>query len=171
MIQLFLCSRKCWMVLCWSRLNTLFNNYCRKHACSHQAEKVNMASIIYINCEVLVLLLVQCWNRLNGLRTTLFLRPTFAKHPFNFCWTNVGQMLKWALTWPKWLCLSWFCWGEGGGVLIEIRVNRACMVFSNTANWKFVIGNNIAKEGSCKNHKAMTIIMVTFVDMQNQLVS
>ena len=43
---------------------------------------------------MLVLLLAQCWNRLNGPRTTLFLRPTFAQHPFNFCWTNVGQMLK-----------------------------------------------------------------------------
>ena len=80
-IQLFLCSRKCWIVLktCWSRLNTLFNN-CTTHACSHQAAKVNMASIVYVNCEVLVLLLAQCWNRLNDLRTT--------------CWANVGQMLK-----------------------------------------------------------------------------
>ena len=44
--------------------------------------------------KVLVLLLAQYCNRLNGLRTTLFLRPTFAQHPFNFCLTNVGQMLK-----------------------------------------------------------------------------
>ena len=35
--------------------------------------------------KVWVLLLAQCWNHLNSLRTTLFLRPTFVQHPFNFC--------------------------------------------------------------------------------------
>ena len=44
--------------------------------------------------KLLVLCLVPCWNRLNCLRTTLFLHPTFSQHPFNFCRTNVGQMLK-----------------------------------------------------------------------------
>ena len=58
--------------------------------------------------EVLVLLLAQWWNRLNGFRTILFLRPTFAKQPFNLCWTNVGQIVKtfnalalWGLQWKS----------------------------------------------------------------------
>ena len=44
--------------------------------------------------KVLILLLGQCLNSLNGLHTTVFLRSTFVQHPFNFCWTNVDQMLK-----------------------------------------------------------------------------
>ena len=32
-----------------------------------------------------------CWSRLN---TSFNICPALAQHPFNFCWTNVGQMLK-----------------------------------------------------------------------------
>ena len=32
------------------------------------------------------------------------IQPTFARHPFNFCWTNVGEMLK-----PLTRALSCYC--------------------------------------------------------------
>ena len=111
---------------CWSRLNTLFNN-CRTHACSHQAAKVNMAwfmdetrlderdwflvlSSSQSNfAKVLFLLLAQCWNRFNGLRTTFCvqhlpnIRSTFIERMLVKCWNRLnGPLLSETPNWGKW---------------------------------------------------------------------
>lgn len=98
-IQFFLSSRKCWMVLRpfahsvqqLSNTRMLTSGRESQYGVVYLDERVwflVLSSSKTNFAEVLVLLLAQYWKRLNGLHTTLFLRPTSVQLLLNACWST-----------------------------------------------------------------------------------
>ena len=80
----------------WGRLNRSFNIVESVRKCWKLVESVLNQIQIGLNFHSTLLQHFlcswKCWMTLKPSEHTV--HPTFAQHLFNFCWTNVGQMLK-----------------------------------------------------------------------------